>query len=392
MNTFFFISSYLYRCSRHKLYLLRRLFLVGCISITFILLVSDQRLTTTELSRIGLDVFFIVFLLLYAFIILFVPIFAGKLLYDDMKQGVLPLLAMSKISTMSLLWYKYAAFLTLIAIHGSATLPIFLMCTHIGGIAAEQIIATYLLLFSYCALSCSMILFIGARIDFSMIKALFFQLVLVSINEICAYFFAIPISVLSQMDVLLGTGASSYLEFSFACWAISLSVLFYGRRKLTVFSINQHKHLEKMRKWLLSRYQVTKDFSRNNFIIQREERRQVFQITYAFCRIVYFIGLFGCIPFVNFFAMPMIAICGLSALTLYAASAFAIDEQEVELLMLTRIKPDVYLDNRRRAIWLAISPLFKLVHTYLIISAVCIVVVLIGNFLIPSVHKTQTRE
>ena len=381
MNTFSFVSHYLYRCSNRKIYLLRRLTLVGCISIIFMMWISEANMSAGRHSRVGLEIFSAISFALYIFIILFIPVFASKLINDDKEQGVLPLLMISKIPTMSLIWYKYAAFIVLISIHGSATLPVFLMCTHVGGIGAEQILATYLILFGYSSAIASAVICITARRNFSMTEALFSSFALSCISELLAYNLEIPISPMSQMGLLLQTNApSSYIDFSLVCMAISLFFLFITGKNITVFSGGKGKYTKKFRAWLLKRYKLTKNFSRNNFLLRREERRQVFQVTHAFCRFVSVVAMIGWLPVINFFVLPIVALCALFSLTLYAASCFAVDSQEIELLRLTAITPETFLENKRRALNLSISPLSRFVHGY-VASSTIFLIVLIGIYM-----------
>ena len=381
MNTFSFVSHYLYRCSNRKIYLLRRLTLVGCICFIFMMLISEANISAGEHSRVGLDVFLAISFALYIFIILFIPVFASKLINDDKEQGVLPLLMISKIPTMSLIWYKYIAFIVLISIHGSATLPVFLMCTHIGGIAAQQILATYLILFCYSSLIASAVICITARADFSMTKALFLSFGVACVSELLAFNLQIPIAPMFQMNLLFKTNApSSYLYFSLVCMALSLIFLFVAGRNVKIFSGARGKYTKKFRAWLLKRYRVTKTFSRGNFLLRREERRQVFQMTHAFCRFISVIAIIGWLPVINFFVLPIVALCALFSTTLYAASAFAVDAQEIELLRLTSITPETFLENKRRALNLSISPLSRFVHGY-VASSTIFLVVLIGIYM-----------
>ncbi|WP_372369272.1 hypothetical protein [Candidatus Uabimicrobium sp. HlEnr_7] len=381
MNTFSFISHYLYRCSNRGAYLLRRLFLIGCISFTFILLISEANLTSGEASRIGLDVFHYVSLALYTFVILFVPVFASKLINDDKQQGVLPLLVISKISSSSLIWYKYTSFLALIAIHGGATLPVFLMCTHLGGVAAPQIFAIYLILFSFCSVICAAIICITCRTNFSTMNSLFATALAVGLIETLALVWDIPIAPAYQIDGLLNNVyITEYYTFFFVCIAMSLFFLLLAGRSFQVFSQQKSKRIEKIVKWLLKRYRFTKHFSRNNVLLNREEQRQIFQVTYAFCRFISVLTIVAWIPFLNCLGLIIVGVCALCALTVYASSSFAVDGQEIELLRLTRVTSIMILDNKRRALWLAIKPLELYVRVY-IISGIIFLLILIGVYL-----------
>lgn len=189
MSLYFSIKHFLRQSINNRSYMLHRLFITGAVSLMFVLLLLEKNFLLAEKSTAGLEIFSNIIYLLFLFIIFLVPVLTCKLIDKDRKNGVLPLLFMTNTSVFKIILCKYISFLVLVFVHGCASLPVFLMCSLLGGISGAQILYSYSILFAFASLISAASIQLASRWQYSPLQSLILITLITILMELsCGYF------------------------------------------------------------------------------------------------------------------------------------------------------------------------------------------------------------